>query len=35
MVHRPVSHKPVGVALEEIIDDHLHFKRINPLDDEE
>ncbi|ARK31055.1 DNA-directed RNA polymerase subunit omega [Halalkalibacter krulwichiae] len=35
MVNRPVSHKPVGVALEEIIDDHLHFKRINPLDDEE
>ncbi|WP_227935760.1 DNA-directed RNA polymerase subunit omega [Alkalihalobacillus deserti] len=35
MIHRPVSYKPVGIALEEIIDDHLHFKRITPLEDEE
>lgn len=35
MVERPVSHKPVGVALEEIIGNHLKYERITPLEEEE
>ncbi|NEU29426.1 DNA-directed RNA polymerase subunit omega [bacterium LRH843] len=35
MIEHPVSFKPVGIALEEIIDGHLKYERVNPLDDEE
>ncbi|MBP3952088.1 DNA-directed RNA polymerase subunit omega [Bacillus suaedae] len=35
LITKPVSYKPVGMALEEIVDDQLHFVRLVPLEDEE
>lgn len=35
MIEKPVSFKYVGVALEEIIDNHLKYERITPLDEEQ
>lgn len=34
MVERPVSYKPVGVALEEIVGDHLKYERISANENE-
>lgn len=34
LVEDPVSFKPVGIALEEIIDEQLKYERIKPLTDE-
>ncbi|WP_062048606.1 DNA-directed RNA polymerase subunit omega [Bacillus sp. JCM 19034] len=34
IVERPVSHKPVGVALEEIVHDHLNFERTAAIREE-
>lgn len=30
LVHKPISHKAVGMALEEIVEDHLTFVRHQP-----
>lgn len=34
LIEHPESVKPVGIALEEIIDGELHFERTKPLDND-
>ncbi|MCK0470701.1 DNA-directed RNA polymerase subunit omega [Halalkalibacter sp. APA_J-10(15)] len=34
LVERPVSYKPVGVALEEIVHDHLRYERVEAIREE-
>ncbi|MEC2073051.1 DNA-directed RNA polymerase subunit omega [Alkalihalophilus marmarensis] len=34
LVNRPKAHKPVGMALEEILEEHLRFERITPVEEE-
>ncbi|MDV2685374.1 DNA-directed RNA polymerase subunit omega [Alkalihalophilus sp. As8PL] len=32
LVTRPKAYKPVGMALEEILEEHLRFERVNPIE---
>ncbi|WP_100404529.1 DNA-directed RNA polymerase subunit omega [Bacillus solitudinis] len=35
LVERPASYKPVGMALEEIVENHLRFERFSVPDEKE
>ncbi|KGA97745.1 DNA-directed RNA polymerase subunit omega [Alkalihalobacillus alcalophilus ATCC 27647 = CGMCC 1.3604] len=35
LVEKPHSYKPVGLALEEIVEEHLRYERVESLDEQE